>query len=79
MAQRPVPPTFTNSGSVAPVDTSPSTLAVARSVSNTSGGTLTTTRASKTANVTYSIRKVPEYYEPDATSGAGINWPRSSV
>ncbi len=53
--------------------------AVARSVSNTSGGTLTTTRASKTADVTYSIRKVPEYYEPSATSGAGVNWPRSSV
>ena len=53
--------------------------AVARSVGNTSGGTLTTTRASKTADVTYSIRRVPEYYEPAATRGAGVNWPRSSV
>ena len=51
--------------------------AVARSVGNTSGGTLTTTRASKTADVTYSIRRVPEYYEPSATRGAGVNWPRS--
>lgn len=51
--------------------------AVARSVGNTSGGTLTTTRASKTADVTYSIRRVPEYYEPAATRGAGVNWPRS--
>ena len=52
--------------------------AVARSVSNTSGGRLTTTNASKNTDVTYSIRSVPEYYEPSATGGAGVNWPRSA-
>ncbi len=51
--------------------------AVARSVSNTSGGTLDTVRASKNATVTYTTRSVPEYYEPSAAGG--INWPRSSV
>ena len=39
--------------------------AVARTVSNTSGGQLTTTSAAKTAEVTYSIRSVPEYYVPE--------------
>lgn len=45
--------------------------AVARDVSNTSGGSLTTTTASKDANVTYTIRTVPEYYVP-APTGAGV-------
>jgi len=46
----------------------------ARSVSNTSGGQLTTTSASKSTNVTYTIRSVPEYQEPGAgsTSGTGL-------
>ncbi|WP_448252931.1 hypothetical protein [Ottowia oryzae] len=55
--------------------------ATAREVSNSSGGNLTTTTASKTANVTYTIRTVPEYYEPAASTGTGgtyVNWPRSS-
>lgn len=52
--------------------------AVARSTSTTAGGTLTTTGASKNAVVTYTTRKVPEYYEPQA-AGSGVNWPRSSV
>ena len=54
--------------------------ATAREVSNTSGGNLTTTTASKTADVTYTIRTVPEYYEPAASTGTGgtyVNWPRS--
>ncbi|AVO33051.1 hypothetical protein [Ottowia oryzae] len=55
--------------------------ATAREVSNSSGGNLTTTTASKTADVTYTIRTVPEYYEPAASTGTGgtyVNWPRSS-
>ena len=55
--------------------------ATAREVSNSSGGNLTTTTASKTAAVTYTIRTVPEYYEPAASTGTGgtyVNWPRSS-
>ena len=55
--------------------------ATAREVSNSSGGNLTTTTASKTAGVTYTIRTVPEYYEPAARTGTGgtyVNWPRSS-
>ena len=48
----------------------------ARQVSNTSGGQLTTTSASKNANVTYTIRSVPEYYEPapGTVTGTTINW-----
>ena len=53
--------------------------AVASMVSTTSGATDTTTAASKSADVTYTIKSVPEYYEPNATSGMGVNWPRSSV
>ncbi len=55
--------------------------ATAREVSNSSGGNLTTTTASKTADVTYTIRTVPEYYEPAASTGTGgtyVNWPRSA-
>lgn len=52
--------------------------AVARTVSNTAGATLTTTTASKTTNVAYVIRTVPEYYEPQATGGGGVNWPAVS-
>lgn len=52
--------------------------AVARTVSNTAGAALTTTTASKTTNVDYVIRTVPEYYEPQATSGGGVNWPSVS-
>ena len=53
-------------------------------VSTTSGATDTTTAASKNANVTYTIKSVPEYYEPAATSGMvvpggmAVNWPRST-
>ena len=36
------------------------------------------TAASKNANVTYTIKRVPEYYEPAATSGGAVNWPRST-
>jgi len=52
--------------------------ATVRAVSNTSGGTLTTTTAAKTTDVTYSIRSVPEYYEPPSVSGGGIAvlWPQ---
>lgn len=58
--------------------------AVASLVSTTSGATDTTTAASKNANVTYTIKSVPEYYEPAATSGMvvpggkAVNWPRST-
>jgi len=38
--------------------------ATARQVSNTSGGNLTTTEASKDATVTYTVRTVPEFYDP---------------
>lgn len=51
--------------------------AVARSVSHTDGGTLNTTSASKQADVTYTTQSVPEFYEPAATSGGGVNWPRA--
>ena len=52
----------------------------ARQVSNTSGGQLTTTSASKNANVTYTIRSVPEYYEPapGTVTGTFVNWPQQS-
>lgn len=49
----------------------------ARSTSSTAGAKLTTTTATKKTDVTYTIRSVPEYYEP-SSSGGGINWPRSS-
>ena len=38
--------------------------ATARTVSNTSGGQDSTTQATKSADVTYTIKTVPEYYEP---------------
>lgn len=44
----------------------------ARQVSNTSGGQLTTTEAAKDATVTYTIRAVPEYYEPAAQATSTI-------
>ena len=52
----------------------------ARAVSNTAGGSQTTTSAIKNADVTYTTRSVPEYYEPAAVSGgsAFVNWPRST-
>lgn len=52
----------------------------ARAVSNTAGGSQTTTSAVKNADVTYTTRSVPEYYEPAAVSGGGasVNWPRST-
>ncbi len=49
----------------------------ARNTSATAGAKLTTTTATKKTDVTYTIRSVPEYYEP-ASSGGGVNWPRSS-
>lgn len=52
--------------------------AVARAVSATSGAKLTTTTASKNSNVTHTTRAVPHYYEPRATEGAGVIWPRSA-
>ncbi len=52
--------------------------ATARAVSNTSGGSLTDTNATKTVDVTYTIRTVPEYREPPSTNGVYVNWPRSS-
>lgn len=52
--------------------------AVTRDTSNTAGGILTTTRATKESSADYVIKKVPEVYEPQATAGAGVNWPRSS-
>lgn len=52
--------------------------AVARSVSTTGGASLNTTNASKQTGATYSIRSVPEYYEPPAAAGMGVNWPRSA-
>ena len=52
----------------------------ARAVSNTAGGSQTTTSAIKNADVTYTTRSVPEYYEPAAVSGGSVfvNWPRST-
>lgn len=55
---------------------------VSRQVSNTSGAQLTTTTASKTTDITYTSRAVPEYYEPAEGTGVGnttaVNWPRST-
>ena len=45
----------------------------------------TTTTATKKSDVTYSIRSVPEYYEPASTGGGGggvsaaILWSRSGL
>ena len=44
----------------------------ARQVSNTSGGQLTQTEAAKDATVTYTVRSVPEYYEPAAQATSTI-------
>lgn len=52
--------------------------AVASMVSTTSGASDSTTAASKTADVTYTIKTVPEYYEPASTAGSTVNWPRSA-
>ncbi|MBD9405393.1 hypothetical protein IB236_08610 [Acidovorax sp. ACV02] len=52
--------------------------ATARAISNTSGASLTATNATKTVDVTYTIRTVPEYREPPSTNGVYVNWPRSS-
>jgi hypothetical protein len=53
--------------------------AVARAVSQTSGGQIDTTTSTKTAAASYTIRSVPAYYEPDATAGLSVNWPRSDT
>lgn len=51
--------------------------ATVRQVSNTSGGQQSTTSATKAADVTYTIKSVPEYYDPAQGTGAsGVNWPR---
>ncbi|MCK6414388.1 MAG: hypothetical protein L6Q63_02335 [Giesbergeria sp.] len=52
--------------------------AVVRSVSSTAGAALTTTRAGKSDTATYTTRSVPEYYEPEPTTGAGVTYPESS-
>ncbi|MGB7422889.1 MAG: hypothetical protein WA917_13600 [Comamonas sp.] len=51
--------------------------AVARAVSNTSGGQIDTTTSTKKADVTYIIKSVPEFYEPAPVTGGGVNWPRA--
>ncbi|MFD1709853.1 hypothetical protein FVQ98_14035 [Ottowia sp. GY511] len=66
LAQQPAPGTFSLQW------------AVARAVSNTSGGNLTTTNASKNSTVTYTTRAVPEYYEPAATAGKGVTYPTNN-
>lgn len=55
--------------------------AVASLVSSTSGATDNSTAASKSAGVTYTIKSVPEYYEPAAgvVPAGSVNWPRSDV
>lgn len=52
--------------------------AVSRAVSNTSGAQLSTTNATKTADVTYTIKTVPEYYEPSGPvlGSTYVDWPR---
>ena len=52
--------------------------AVARKTSNTSGALDSTTAASKFVDATYTYVEVPEYYEPETTRGAGVNWPRAT-
>ena len=39
--------------------------ATVRTATSTSGATLTTTNAAKNTNVTYTLKSVPEFYEPD--------------
>ncbi|QIL81811.1 hypothetical protein G7047_19230 [Diaphorobacter sp. HDW4A] len=56
------------------------TYVVSRAVSSSSGAQLTTTTASKTTDITYTSRSVPEYYEPAAGTGVPyVNWPRSTA
>ena len=52
--------------------------ATARTTSNTSGGSVTTTNASKSSDVTWTVRSVLESVTPASTSGLGVNWPRAS-
>ncbi|MCO5356530.1 hypothetical protein [Acidovorax kalamii] len=56
--------------------------ATARTTSNTSGGSVTSTNAIKNAGVTYTTRSVPEYRAPESTSGSTgsdfVNWPQVS-
>ena len=52
--------------------------AVGRQVSASSGGNLTTTTATKSADATYIWKSAPQWVEPVATSGSGVNWPRSA-
>lgn len=52
--------------------------ATARTTSNTSGGSVTTTNAAKSSEVTYTVRSVLETSAPPSTAGTGTNWPRSS-
>ena len=62
--------------------------ATARSVSNTSGANQTTTNSIKNADVTYTLRSVPEYYDPVATTqsssggsggGPGVVYPTIKI
>lgn len=51
------------------------TWATAREVSNTSGASQDATSAVKSADVTYTIKSVPEFYEPAQLTGAtGVIW-----
>lgn len=50
--------------------------AVGRQVSTSSGGTLTTTTSSKTADAAYVWKTAPQWVEPAATSGSGVNYDR---
>lgn len=52
--------------------------ATARTTSNTSGGSVTTTNASKSSDVTWTVRSVLETATPASTSGLGVNWLRAS-
>ncbi|PMZ18094.1 hypothetical protein, partial [Pseudomonas sp. FW306-02-F08-AA] len=56
--------------------------ATARTTTNTSGGSVTNTNAIKNTGVTYTTRSVPEYREPESTSGSTgsdfVNWPQVS-
>jgi hypothetical protein len=53
--------------------------ATARAVSNTSGGQDGTTQAVKSADVTYTFKSVPEYYEPIASNNAATEIPTTSI